>query len=148
MNIILLEKINNLGVLGDQVDVKSGYGRNYLIPQGKALAATAANIEMFESRRAELEKVAAESLAAATARAEQLTDKEFIIKRKAGDEGKMFGSVTNGDIADAITAAGVEVAKREVRLPNGSIRELGEYNIVIHIHTDVDVEVKVLIAAE
>jgi len=148
MNVILLEKINNLGALGDKVNVKPGFGRNYLIPQGKALPATAANLEQFEARRAELEKAAAESLASANARAEQLTGKQFVIVRKAGDEGKMFGSVTNSDIADTITAAGIEVAKREVRLPEGAIREIGEYTITIHVHTDVDVEVSILVEAE
>ena len=148
MNVILLEKINNLGVLGEKVKVKPGYGRNFLIPQGKALPATAANLEMFESKRAELEKTAAESLAEANARAEQLQDKEFVIVRKAGDEGKMFGSVTNHDVAETISAAGVTVEKREVRMPSGAIRELGEYMITIHLHVDVNVEVKLLVEAE
>lgn len=148
MNIVLLEKINNLGQLGDQVNVKAGFGRNFLIPQGKALPATAANLEMFESRRAELEKSANEALADAKARSEQLVDKEFVIVRKAGEEGKMFGSVTNGDIADAISATGVSVAKREVRLPEGAIRELGQYTIAIHLHTDINVDVVIRVEAE
>ncbi len=148
MNIILLEKINNLGQLGDQVSVKSGFGRNFLIPQGKALPATKTNIEMFESRRAELESAAAESLGAATARAESLNDKEIVIVRKAGDEGRMFGSVTNADIADALTAIGAEVEKREVRMPEGVIRELGEYEFAIHLHLDVNALVKVIVEAE
>ncbi len=148
MNIILLEKINKLGQLGDQVSVKSGFGRNYLIPQGKALPATDANIKMFETRRAELEASAAELLSAATKRAETLSGKEVVIVRKAGDEGRMFGSVTNGDISEALTAAGEVVEKREVRMPEGAIRELGEYEIDIHLHTDVNATVKVLVEAE
>ncbi|MCK5696990.1 MAG: 50S ribosomal protein L9 [Gammaproteobacteria bacterium] len=148
MNIILLEKINNLGQLGDQVSVKSGFGRNFLIPQGKALPATKINIEMFESRRAELEAAAAESLGTATARAEGLNDKEVVIIRKAGDEGRMFGSVTNSDIAEALTAIGADVEKREVRMPEGVIRELGEYEFAIHLHSDVNAMVKVIVEAE
>jgi len=148
MNIILLEKINNLGALGQQVKVKSGYGRNFLIPQGKAIPATAANVEKFESQRAELEKLAAESMSQANARAEKLNGKEVVIVRKAGDEGRMFGSVTNSDVADAITATGAEVAKREIRMPSGAIRELGEYEITIHLHTDVDATVTILVEAE
>ncbi|MBF0265183.1 MAG: 50S ribosomal protein L9 [Gammaproteobacteria bacterium] len=148
MNVILLEKINNLGALGDKVNVKPGYGRNFLIPQGKALPATAANVEKFEARRAELEKAAADALADANSRAEQLNGKQFVIVRKSGDEGKMFGSVTNGDIADTITAAGIEIAKREVRLPEGAIRELGEYTVTIHVHTDVNADVTILVEAE
>lgn len=148
MNIILLEKMNKLGALGDQVSVKAGFGRNYLIPQGKALPATEANIKMFQARRAELETAAAKTLAAAEARVEQLKDKEVVIVRKAGDEGRMFGSVTNSDVAEALTAAGAEVAKREVRMPAGAIRELGEYDIEIHLHTDVNSTVKVIVEAE
>ncbi len=148
MNIILLEKINNLGELGDQVSVKAGFGRNFLIPNGKALPATKPNIKMFEARRAELEATAAESLAAATSRAEGINDKEIVIVRKAGDEGRMFGSVTNGDIEEALVASGIQVEKREVRMPEGAIRELGEYDIVIHLHTDVNATVKVIVEAE
>ncbi len=148
MNVILLENINNLGSLGDQVKVKAGYGRNYLIPQGKALPATKHNIEVFEARRAELEKLAAEALAAAKARAQELDGKEIVIARKAGDEGRMFGSVTNTDVAEAITSAGVEVAKREVRMPSGAIRELGEYDVSIHLHSEVDATVKIMVVAE
>lgn len=148
MNIILLEKINKLGALGDQVAVKAGFGRNYLIPQGKALPGTEANIKMFEARRAELEAEAAKTLASAEVRVEQLKDKEVVIVRKAGDEGRMFGSVSNADVAEALTAAGAEVAKREVRMPSGAIRELGEYEIEIHLHTDVNSTVKVIVEAE
>jgi large subunit ribosomal protein L9 len=148
MNIILLEKINNLGALGEKVKVKSGYGRNFLIPQGKAIPATPANLEKFESQRAELEKLAAESMASAQVRAEQLNGKEIVIVRKAGDEGRMFGSVTNGDVAEAISAAGIEVAKREIRMPSGAIRELGEYEITIHLHSDVNATITLLVEAE
>ncbi len=148
MNIILLEKINNLGELGEQVSVKAGFGRNFLIPKGKALPATKPNIKMFEERRAELEVAAAESLAAANSRADEVNDKEIVIVRKAGDEGRMFGSVTNGDIEEALVAAGIQVEKREVRMPEGAIRELGEYEIVIHLHTDVNATVKVIVEAE
>ena len=148
MNVILLEKINKLGELGDQVSVKAGFGRNFLSPQGKALPATEANVKMFEERRAELESAAAESLSAATARAETLAGKEVVIVRKAGDEGRMFGSVNNTDVAEALTAAGLAVEKREVRMPEGAIRELGEYEIEIHLHTDVNTTVKVIVEAE
>ncbi len=148
MNIILLEKINNLGALGDQVNVKSGFGRNFLLPQGKAIPATKANLEKFESQRAELEKVAAESIQAANARAEQLNGKEVVIVRKAGEEGRMFGSVSNSDVAEAITAIGLDVVKREIRMPSGAIRELGEYEITIHLHSDVNATITVLVEAE
>jgi large subunit ribosomal protein L9 len=148
MNVILLEKINKLGGLGDQVSVKAGFGRNYLIPQGKALPATEANIKMFEQRRAELEADAAKSIAAAEKRAQQIEGKEVVIVRKAGEEGRMFGSVTNADVADALNAAGAEVAKREVRMPEGALRDLGEYDIEIHLHTDVNTKVKVIVEAE
>jgi large subunit ribosomal protein L9 len=148
MNIILLEKINNLGALGEQVKVKSGYGRNFLIPQGKAIPATAANVEKFESQRAELEKLAAESMDQATKRADGLNGKEIVIVRKSGDEGRMFGSVTNGDVAEAITATGTEVAKREIRMPSGAIRELGEYEVTVHLHSDVNAMVTILVEAE
>ncbi len=148
MNVILLEKINKLGELGDQVSVKAGFGRNYLIPQGKALPATEANVKMFEARRAELEAAAAEAVSAANSRAETLAGKEVVIVRKAGDEGRMFGSVTNADVAEALTAAGADVEKREVRMPEGAIRELGEYDIEIHLHTDVNATVKVIVEAE
>lgn len=148
MNIILLEKINKLGALGDQVSVKAGFGRNYLIPHGKALPATEANVKMFEERRAELEANADESLAAAATRAEVLNGTEVVIVRKAGEEGRMFGSVTNGDVAEALNAAGAEVEKREVRMPEGAIRELGEYDIELHLHTDVNATVKIIVEAE
>ena len=148
MNVILLEKINKLGALGDQVSVKAGFGRNFLIPQGKALPATEANVKMFEGRRAELEAAAADSLGSANARAEELNGKEVVIVRKAGDEGRMFGSVNNTDVAEALVAAGAKVEKREVRMPEGAIRELGEYDIDIHLHSDVNATVKVIVEAE
>ena len=139
MNIILLDKIANLGGLGDQVTVKSGYARNFLFPQGKAVPATKDNVEKFEARRAELEAKIAEQLAAANARAEKVAElAEVTIAAPAGDEGKLFGSVGTRDIADAITAAGVEVQKAEVKLPTGTLRETGEYDIEIPTNTDFD----------
>ncbi len=148
MEVILLEKIANLGNLGDKVTIKAGYGRNYLMPQGKAVAATAEKIKEFEARRAELEKVAAEKLAAAQARAEVLEKLEVLITHKAGDEGKLFGSVGTQAIAEAITAAGAKIDKNEVRLPDGVIRHIGDYEININLHTDVVVAVSVKVAAE
>ena len=149
MEVILLDKIAKLGGLGDKVTVKSGYARNYLLPQGKAVFASKENVEHFEARRAELEKQLAENLSAAEARAAKLAElAEVTIAAKAGDEGKLFGSIGTRDIADAITEAGVEVAKAEVRLPLGSIRETGEFDIAIHLHTDVDSQVKLVVIAE
>ena len=149
MNIILLDKIANLGGLGDQVTVKSGYARNFLFPQGKAVPATKDNVEKFEARRAELEAKIAEQLAAANARAEKVAElAEVTIAAPAGDEGKLFGSVGTRDIADAITAAGVEVNKSEVRMPEGPIREIGSYDIDIQVHSDVVQTVTVVVAAE
>ena len=149
MNIILLDKIANLGGLGDQVTVKSGYARNFLFPQGKAVPATKDNVEKFEARRAELEAKIAEQLAAANARAEKVAElAEVTIAAPAGDEGKLFGSVGTRDIADAITAAGVEVQKAEVNLPTGTLRETGEYDIDLQLHSDVITSIKVIIIAE
>lgn len=148
MEVILLEKTRNLGDLGDKVNVKPGYGRNYLIPQGKAVPATKANVETFEQRRAELEKVANENLAAAEARKEQLADLTVTMPAKAGDEGKLFGSIGTRDIADAISAAGVAIEKKEVRLPEGAIRNVGDYEIDLQLHTDVIASIKVAIVAE
>jgi len=149
MEVILLEKITNLGNLGDTVSVKSGYGRNYLIPTGRAVPATAANVEAFEARRADLEKAAAEKLAAAEQRKAQLEELHVTIARKAGDEGKLFGSVGNADIAEAITAAGVEVDRQEVRLAEGGgFRAVGDYEVDIHLHSDVDATIKLSIVAE
>ena len=149
MEIILLDKIANLGGLGDKVNVKSGFARNFLFPQGKAVPATKDNVEKFEARRAELEAKIAEDLAAAQARAEKLDAlEEVTVAAPAGDEGKLFGSVGTKDIAEAITAAGVEVAKSEVRLPTGTLRETGEYDIDVQLHSDVATTVKVVIIAE
>ena len=148
MEVILLEKVANLGNLGDRVTIKSGYGRNYLVPQGKAVAATAKKIAEFEARRAELEKAAAEKLLAAQSRAADLAKLTIVIAHKAGDEGRLFGSVGTQAIADAITAAGVAVAKHEVRLPEGVIRHVGSYDVDIHLHTDVNATLSIKIAAE
>lgn len=148
MQVILLEKIKGLGALGAKVDVKPGFGRNFLIPQGKALPATVRNVADFEVRRAELERQEAEVLAAAEARAAQLAELTVTVSSKAGDEGKLFGSVGNRDIADAVTAAGVAVDKSEVRLPNGPLRHTGEYEIAVQVHSDIMANVKVLVAAE
>jgi large subunit ribosomal protein L9 len=149
MEVILLDKIAKLGGLGDQVSVKSGFARNYLFPQGKAVIASKANVEHFEARRAELEKQLADAATAAQARADKLTElAEVTIASKAGEEGKLFGSIGTRDIADAITEAGVEVTKAEVRLPHGAIRETGEFEIVIHVHADIDATVKVNVIAE
>ena len=147
MELILLEKIANLGDLGDKVNVKAGYGRNYLLPQRKAAAATAENVAAFEVRRAELEKAAAEKKAVAEARAAQLAELQITISAVAGEEGKLFGSIGTHDIADAITAAGVEVEKSEVRMPNGTIRHLGEFDVDVHLHSDVEAIVKVIVVA-
>ena len=147
MEVILLEKVANLGNLGDKVSVKAGYGRNYLLPYGKATAATAANIATFEARRAELEQAAADKKASAETRAAQLAELEVTITATAGDEGKLFGSIGTADIADALTASGVEVAKSEVRLPNGTIRNTGEFDIAVHLHSDVEATVRVVVVA-
>lgn len=148
MDVILLEKIGKLGGLGDQVSVKAGYGRNYLVPFGKAVPATKANIESFEARRAELEKAAAEQLAAAEERATKLRDLKVSIGANAGEEGKLFGSVGPADIADAITASGIEVSKSEVRMPLGPIRELGEFEIDIQLHSDVTEAITAIVVAQ
>ncbi len=149
MEVILLDKVENLGGLGDKVDVKPGYGRNYLIPTGRAVPATGENLKAFEERRAELEKQAAEKLAAAEARKTRIDALEVVtITHKAGEEGKLFGSVGTSDIADAVTAGGVEVSKSEVRLPEGPFRVAGEYEVVLHLHSDVDAPIKVIIVGE
>ena len=148
MDVILLEKVGKLGSIGDKVAVKAGFGRNYLIPHGKALSATAANLAEFESRRAELEAAAAESKTVAEARAEKLAALSVTIETNAGEEGKLFGSIGTRDLADAITAAGVEVVKSEVRLPEGALRDLGEYEVDIQVHSEVIQAVKVSVIAE
>lgn len=148
MDVILLEKVANLGNLGDKVSVKPGYARNFLVPQGKAKLATAENLKEFEERRAELEKIAAEALSAAQARADKMATLNIEIAHQAGEEGKLFGSVTGAEIAKSITDAGVEVAKSEVRLPNGPLRELGEHTVAVQLHTDVSVDMAINIVAE
>ncbi|EDM46571.1 50S ribosomal protein L9 [Marinobacter algicola] len=148
MEVILLEKVANLGSLGDKVKVKAGYGRNFLLPYGKAVAATADNLKAFEERRAELEKAAAEKLAAAQARGEALEGASVTITSKAGEEGKLFGSIGVRDIADAITATGTEVEKSEVRLPEGPLRVVGEYEIELQLHSDVTVQINLAVVAE
>ena len=148
MQIILLEKVANLCDLVEQVNVKAGYGRNYLIPQQKAVPATKANIEKFEARRAELEKAAAEALAEAQARAEKVAGIGSVtMARNAGDEGKLFGSVGPADIAEAITEAGVAVEKREVIMPEGALHTIGEFEVSIRTHTDVAQAIQVIIEA-
>jgi len=148
MEVILLEKVENLGSLGDRVHVKPGYGRNFLIPSGKATPATEEHIKAFEARRAELEKTAAEALSEAEARRDRLADMVITIKAKAGDEGKLFGSIGTADIAAAIVAEGVEVERSEVRLPEGAVRQLGEYTIQLDLHTGVDTELTLVIDPE
>lgn len=148
MNVILLERLNNLGDLGDEVSVKPGFARNYLIPQQKAVQANAANREVFEGRRAELEKAAKELLAAAQARAEKLQDHIVTIMMKSGEEGRLYGSVGTQNIADALVAEGFEVERSEVRMPEGVIRALGEYDIALQLHSDVTVNIKVAVVEE
>ncbi|MBU2916968.1 50S ribosomal protein L9 [Psychrosphaera sp. F3M07] len=149
MNVILLDKVANLGSLGDNVNVKSGFARNFLFPQGKAVPATKANTEQFEARRAELEKKVAAELASAEARADKVTGLgEVTIASKAGEEGKLFGSIGTRDIALAITDAGVEVAKAEVKMPEGVIREVGEFDIAIQLHPEVTATIKIVVIAE
>lgn len=148
MEVILLEKVANLGNLGDRVKVKPGYGRNYLIPKGKATEATAENIARFEARRAELESRAAESLTSAQARAEQLAELIVTLAAKAGSEGRLFGSVGAADIAEAVSAAGYELKKQEVRLPQGTIRQVGEYDVTLQLHSDVKTHIRVNVIAE
>jgi len=148
MEIILLEKIANLGAMGEKVNVKPGYGRNFLIPQGKAAPATAENIAEYEERRADLEKTAGEALAAAEVRRDALLEKVITIVSKAGEEGKLFGSVGTADIAGVITEQFVAIERNEVRLPDGAFRTIGEHDVQIQLHTDVIVAVKLVIEAE
>lgn len=148
MQIILLEKVQNLGGLGDAVNVRPGYGRNYLIPNGIAVPATKENLSKFEAKRAEFEKVATDVLAAAQARADTLADKKVTLEQKAGEEGRLFGSVGTLDIAKALTDAGTPVEKQEIRLPQGAIREVGDFDVIIHLHTDINVTVQVSVVAE
>ena len=148
MQVILLEKVGKLGELGDKVVVKAGFGRNFLIPYGKAVPATASNVADFEGRRSELEAAAVQKQGGALARAANLAELSITIEANSGDEGKLFGSIGTRDIADAITAAGVEVNKSEVRLPTGAIRELGEFEVTIQLHSDVSQVVNLAVIAE
>ena len=148
MNVILLEKIGNLGDLGDEVSVKPGFARNYLLPQGKAVTADDENRTVFEGRRVELEASANEKLAEANTRAEKLVDKELSIAVKSGEEGRLYGSVGTQNIADALTAEGISVERSEIRMPEGAIRVLGEYEIAIQLHTDVTAQIKVAVIPE
>ena len=148
MNVILLEKIGNLGDLGDEVSVKPGFARNYLLPQGKAVTADDENRTGFEGRRAELEASANEKLVEANTRAEKLVDKELSIAVKSGEEGRLYGSVGTQNIADALTAEGIPVERSEIRMPEGVIRVLGEYESAIQLHTDVTAQIKVVVVPE
>ncbi len=148
MQVILLEKMANLGELGDLVTVRPGYGRNFLIPRGKAAPATKENQKKFEARRAELEKQASELLVAAQARHDALANQIFTITAKAGEEGKLFGSVSAADIAAALNHANLTIEKHEVRLPSGPLRHTGEHEIKLHLHSDVDTTVKINVVAE
>lgn len=147
MNIILLEKVGKLGNLGDKVVVRGGFARNFLIPYGKAVPATKSNVETFEARRAELLAAADAKRATAQARADQLASLTVTIGANAGDEGKLFGSIGTRDIADAITAAGVAVDKSEVRLPNGALREIGQYDIDVQVHSDIMQPIKLVVVS-
>ena len=148
MNVILLQKVANLGNIGDRVKVRSGFGRNFLLPQGKATLATPENIARFEARRAELERLAREHLTSASERAEAMKDFKLTIPAKAGTEGKLFGSIGTADIAEACSKAGFKVERSEVRLPSGPLRTLGEHVISLHLHADVDVPLTVAIVSE
>jgi len=148
MEVILLQKVANLGNIGDRVKVKPGFGRNYLLPQGKAALATAANVAKFEERRTDLEKRAADDLASARTRAARLEGHALSITAKVGGEGKLFGSIGTADIAEATTKAGHKLARAEVRLPTGPLRTVGEHTITLHLHTDIDVQLPVVITAE
>lgn len=148
MQIILLEKVGNLGNLGDVVKVKDGYGRNFLVPQGKAKRATEANKAEFAARRVELEKQQAALFALSQARGEKLAGFVLAVTQKAGVDGRLFGSVTNGDIADGLIAAGFEVVKAEVRLPNGPLKTVGDHSVSVAMHHDVVVDITVTVSAE
>ncbi len=148
MNVILLDKVENLGAIGDLVSVKAGYGRNFLIPSGKAALATHDNIKEFEVQRADLEKKAAEELSAAKARAELVQGMELIIPANVGSEGKLFGSVGPIDITEAFTKVGVEVARAEIRMPDGPIHEIGDYAVGLHLHTDINIDITVKVVPE
>lgn len=148
MDIILLEKVRNLGNLGDQVRVRSGYGRNFLIPQGKAAIANAANKAQFEVRRAELEKVQAGMLGEAKGRAEKMTGASIKITAKAGEEGKLFGSIGTADIAEAMTQAGFALERAEIHLPAGPLKQIGDFEIPVSLHAEVNLTITVSVVAE
>ena len=148
MEVILLQKVANLGNIGDRVKVRSGFGRNFLLPQGKATLATPENVARFEARRAELEAAARAQLTSAGERAEAMKDFKLTIHAKVGTEGKLFGSIGTSDIAEACTRAGFNVERSEVRLPHGPLRMVGEHSVNLHLHADVDVPVQVTIVAE
>jgi len=148
MEVILMQKVANLGNIGDKVKVKPGYGRNFLLPSGKAALATSTNLKKFEERRAELEKLAADSLTSAQSRAKQLEGFKLNLHAKAGTEGKLFGSVGTADISEALTKAGIAIERSEVRLPGGPIRLMGEHHVKLHLHSDVEIDLPVVITAE
>ncbi|MFZ0255127.1 MAG: 50S ribosomal protein L9 [Gammaproteobacteria bacterium] len=148
MDVILLEKVPNLGDLGEKVKVRPGYARNYLLPQRRAIAATSANVAEFEKHRLELEAQQVEARTAAEAHAASLGGTVVTLARKAGEEGRLFGSVGTSDIAEAVSALGIAIERQQVRLPSGSLRQVGEYDIVLHLHADVDVTIKVQVVAE
>jgi large subunit ribosomal protein L9 len=148
MEVILLQKVANLGNIGDKVKVKPGYGRNYLLPQGKAAMCTVANLAKFEERRAELEKLAEDEMSSARLRAGQLEGFKLTLTAKAGGEGKLFGSIGTSDIADALSKAGIRIERSEVRLHSGPIRLVGEHHVKLHLHTDVIVDLPVEVVAE
>ncbi|MDJ0700421.1 MAG: 50S ribosomal protein L9 [Woeseiaceae bacterium] len=148
MNVILLDNVENLGNIGDLVKVKPGYGRNYLLPQGKAALATPENMKEIEARRAELEKAAAEELAKAKKRAEVIDGMELVIKANAGAEGKLFGSVGPIDIAEAFSGVQVEVERSEIRMPEGPVQELGEFPVGVHLHPEVNAEITIRVVGE
>jgi large subunit ribosomal protein L9 len=148
MQVILLERVQNLGELGESVKVKPGYARNYLIPQGRAVIATAANVAEFEAKRAELEQQEAQALASVQARADALQGKEITLARKTGEEGKLFGSVGPQDIADALTESGTPVSRNEVRLVNDTLRQVGDYEVGVHLYADVEASITVHVVAE
>jgi large subunit ribosomal protein L9 len=148
MDVILLTKVANLGNIGDRVNVKSGYGRNFLLPKGKATLATPDNVKKFEARRAELEKLANDQFKDAERRAAALKEFKLEITAKAGTEGKLFGSIGTADIAEAATKAGHKLARSEVRLPTGPLRTVGDHMVALHLHTDIDVQLPVVITAE
>jgi large subunit ribosomal protein L9 len=148
MNVILLDNIENLGNIGDLVSVKAGYGRNFLLPKGKAALATKENINEFEAKRAGLEKTAADGLASAKARAELVQGMELVIPANAGSEGKLFGSIGPIDIAEAFSKVGVEVGRSEIRLPDGPLHETGDFTVGLHLHSEINVDITVKVVAE